>query len=179
MVYINLMPWRQRRRQRQWRVWHLLAIGAVALLMVKAVEGYWQQQLNRLQSGERQRWSEALEQAAALQTRYQFARRQLSERQEVQRRQDERWQELARWFSFLDVLSDGLPPDVWLRSLQKAQRHVVLEGFSRSIGGLEQLRGRLRQWPEASAVTQGALRREPAGEIGFSLSLQLGSLNHD
>lgn len=179
MVYINLMPWRQRRRQRQWRVWRLLAIGALALLMGRAVEGYWQQQLNRLQDGERQRWSEARDQAAEWQTRYQFARRQLNERQEARRRQDEQWQELTRWFSFLDVLSDGLPPDVWLQSLQKAQRHVVLEGFSHSIDGLEQLRGHLHRWPEASAVTQGALRRAPTGEIGFSLNLLLGSLSHD
>lgn len=173
MAIVNLMPWRQQRLQRRWRIWRLLVLALLMSLILGLLTGFWQHGLNQQQTKMRNAWPEAQKKLAALYERTLAAHQQLERQQQAQRRRLQQREALIRWTDTVRLLETELPPEVRLRSLKKKQQGLILQGLSRSISGIYHVQDRLRLGPGVEHVTLGALRRDASGEISFSLHLRL------
>ena len=173
MTSINFMPWRRQRLQRQWRCWRYGGVFLLINLICGVQYGYWQDQLNRQRQQGLALWPAMFRDIAEYQQRTRTLQQQIQQQQQIVLLREQRQQALSRWQAFVHLLEDNIPENTWLQSLQKEQQHVELQGFSHSIVELHNLRDVLRQHGDIQSVKTGTLRREPSGNIRFSMQLTL------
>lgn len=169
MVWVNLLPWRQRQLQKAWRVWRLAGGVLVLGLSLLMLEGYWQRSLNHQQSLTLGLLSTALNDAQALSGRVKAEQQQLSTLQRQQDRLELRQQQMALWRDFARTLGPLFPPDTWLNALHKTRKGLVLRGVASSIKELHELRDRLREVALFKQVSLGAVQRIRTGEMTFDM----------
>jgi len=169
MVWVNLLPWRQVKLQKRWRVWRLAGGVLVLVFSMLMLEGYWQRSLNHQQSRPQGLWSAALNDVQALSARTQAARQQLSALQRQQHHLMHRQQQMTQWRDFARGLGLHFPPDTWLSVLHKTRKELVLRGVAASIQELHQLRDRLREVTLFKQVNLGAVQRVRTGEMTFDM----------
>lgn len=165
---INLLPWRQARRQELLRFWGLM-FGALALL---AAVLYARQHAVRTQALAQAavyaRGDTALRQALAGQEARLKAR--LADRARLDERRM-RLRQTAGWEQALTTLADRLPPRAWLTAVGWQEGTLTLGGLTERFTTLAELDAVLRALPDWQDVASGATRRDERGRWQFSYRL--------
>jgi len=161
---VNLLPWREQRRRRFWRLWCLLLIGSVSVLWLLAFS------VHRLLDADRT-VLRVMQDANALVLR-QFAEQQkrLDLRQKqadaLQIRRQQRAQ-TGHWQHILTEVAGRLPERIWLTQLDFHQDILRLTGYSLDVSDLRQLDAALREIPGLRHGKAGKTHRDTQGRWQF------------
>ncbi|MFS2221825.1 PilN domain-containing protein [Pantoea sp. B65] len=177
MVWVNLLPWRERQLAARQRGW-LLALLAIWLPAAGVLTALYQQLAadnlrGQLRVDQRQAAILQIDGLAQALAQVQQQRHSLLARQQQQQRQQRRNQQ---WQQFAQVLPQLMPPTLWLTSLQQAISGFHISGFSLEVADVTQFRQQLSRQPLFQQVSHGSIERQAGGMMGFSL---LASLRED
>lgn len=180
MVWVNLLPWRERRLAARLRnsVMILLMImlaGSVLLtvlyLQLAAENHRWRQQIEQRQA--------ALAEADSLAQQLAEAQQQYQLLQTRQQRQQRQLQLNQRWRQFVEALPQLMPERLWLTRFTQALSGVQIAGISQQLNDVDALRQQLLTQPLLQQVSTGNIERLPDGGLQFSLhaALQEGQVD--
>ncbi|MEX9253948.1 PilN domain-containing protein [Pseudenterobacter timonensis] len=169
MRNVNLLPWRQRQRQRTIRFWSLLFPGAFLLALVIALslhmEEQWRQQsLQARLSSDRIMQSELERRHAQwreLNARYQEGQQALAGREKT-----------AAWQRTLLALAQAIPPQAWLTELRFHHPRLIVNGYATTLSALTAFSQALGRLPGFTPGPAGELRQDDEGRWRFSFTLQ-------
>lgn len=174
MVWVNLLPWRERRLAARLRnsVMILLMImlaGSVLLTVLYlqlAVENHrWRQQIEQRQA--------ALAEADSLAQQLAEAQQQYQLLETRQQRQQRQLQLNQRWRQFVEALPQLMPERLWLTRFTQALSGVQIAGISQQLNDVDALRQQLLTQPLLQQVSTGNIERLPDGGLQFSLHAAL------
>ncbi|PIJ51201.1 hypothetical protein BL250_05925 [Erwinia sp. OLTSP20] len=170
MVWVNLLPWRERwlaAQRKHWLRMLLLPALLVSLSVVCAIA--WQQD-NVLQTRENQCWQlaqaqlkRAIERKTALQQAIHAAQEKL---QYLERRN----QRLKRWQKLVSVLDKAVPPGLWLAEIRGDNRKIAFTGHSSKVSDSGLFRTVLKQSGLFDQLLMTRLERADSGLFDFTLT---------
>ncbi len=174
---VNLLAWREQRLTSRLRLW-LIALGGASCVVLFIV--VWrsaaivqQAQHQRLLANNERDILHKVEQLVA------SAREQekllVSQREGVRQIQG-RQAQTQRWSNALLALTQMLPPQVWLSTLEIHKDAMRVDGLSRDEAGVYAL----HTHPSSAGLRlshQGAITRERSGEWRFSLTFSIGGVH--
>lgn len=177
MPLVNLLPWRQiKRQQRVKREGVLLAL--VLLLIPLLVTIGWQAPAAEIRRQQLQ--NEYLKNTdGAFQHLYQqrlALQQQTEKRLRVQRIHDEQQQAILVWQARLIQLASGLPTGTWLSSLTLQKGIAVVKGNATALEQMQALEKQLTQLDGVSGVQAGAVQRQEQSGFGFAFTLTLSEV---
>lgn len=168
--FINLLPWRRRRRLLRLRTWSLTIVGCLLLpplLLANRIEAIvWQQAQQRVKAHS----------ISQLQLVYQHRYETLRDLQQRQQREQQRRtqrQTISEWAPRFIQLAEGLPASVWLSSLSFRNGQVLLNGSAADHLDIQRLEASLRLISGIDAVQIGAMNRQASGQLRFVATFRL------
>ncbi|CAO98256.1 PilN domain-containing protein [Erwinia tasmaniensis] len=173
MVWVNLLPWRRAELKKRWSFWRLIVGGLLLILIAGLCCGQCQRWLNQQHVTTLALWNTALKSAVALWGQMQSASQQSTRLQRQLEQQQRRQRQWDLWLSFARTLGHDFPADVWLYTLRKTPLGLEVQGATRRIGALHQLRDGLRASPLFDAVRLQQVERVKRGEMTFTLQARL------
>lgn len=169
MVWINLLPWRERWLQRQRRRW-LVSLGLLPLLLVSALLGArladWHSQLRLQQLSAWQQASALLLQVSGQKMRWQ---KLLSDRHSALSAQQRHYLRGLRWRQLVAALPEHLPDSLWLTKLHSDGEQLSIQGLCYQVSEAHQLSNWLAEQAKFSAVAFSRIARTASGELAFTL----------
>jgi Tfp pilus assembly protein PilN len=170
MMQVNVLPWRQRRRQARWRqVTHAVA-GALLLAVIMLATGSWllHKRVDALSAQQAEAFSHL-----------QVLRQQLAQRQalvarhallmqlahEAQQRQAARHRHLR----LLEEVEAAIPDGVWLTQWQEQPGYLRWQGLGVRYDRVMAFTRALHKGRERVAVTLESIRQQPDGLLHFVL----------
>lgn len=172
---LNLLPWRQRRRLRKRYQWSFVAVGCLALMVLANIAlphlMAWRHDRLRLQH------EYLLQMNAALQRKY-LAAQELKELRLIQEKKTAQREAFKTWEARLITLARRLPANVWLVSLSFKNEQMLIKGYARQSGDIQQLEKRLRQLEGISAVKTGAIQQDEKGLMRFIFTVTFSEATH-
>ncbi|MGB9098521.1 PilN domain-containing protein [Erwinia sp.] len=173
MVWVNLLPWRARKRKRARERWALVFSLLVLTVLAAAMPTVGKQALNhqydslvRLNKAASHRLEGQMKQMSTLVQEKEGLQRQLAERQQRQHRLD-------RWRTFVLQLPEVMPDTLWLSAISKNAASLVLSGSCQGISDLEAFRLQVQKLALVAQVKTGQLHRGPQGRLAFTLLIKL------
>ncbi|WP_176504311.1 PilN domain-containing protein [Enterobacter sp. CC120223-11] len=171
---INLLDWRERRRRECLRFWGLLFAGAwlIALALMAALRAEASSSLRG--QNLRQENDRAVHQA--------LVQREQPLRAEQQRRMrrlasEQKREATRRWQSMLLALSEQIPQQAWLKTLQWQGEALSFSGLANRFTALAQLATAVSQLEGVRAAESGPVRRDREGRWQFSYELLMEANN--
>ncbi|RWE51786.1 PilN domain-containing protein, partial [Mesorhizobium sp.] len=144
MVAVNLLPWRQRRRQQQRRQSLMVMSLMLAALLLAVMQQTWRIHQARQQVAEAGRVKQqALATLAEELARQKQLLAQLAVVQKQQAKQRQQVAQLAAWHQFWLDLPALLPDTAWLTRLEKRDNRLTLEGLAQDMASVRQFRQQL------------------------------------
>lgn len=171
---VNLLAWREQRQASRLRLWLIALVGAsgVVLFIVacRSAATVQQAQYQRLLFINQRDLLHRVEQLAARAREQE--QRLASERESLSQIQ-QRQAQTQRWSEALLALTQMLPPQAWLSTVEMHKDSMRIEGLSRDEAGVYAL----ETYPLLAGLRlthQGAIKRERSGEWRFSLTFSVG-----
>lgn len=180
MIWVNLLPWREKQLKRVWRqemlsfALALLLLGfMVSVLLQKFQYGYqhWQRTVGL--------WQNTLQQAESLVRQRGKAISEFELLQQQQRQLQAFSLQTRRWLFFIQNFAAEMPDTLWLIRMEKAQHRVTLTGFSPGLEEIDQFRHKLSQYPLFLSVSPGIIERQSDGHLLFTLHATVNSVVAD
>ncbi len=169
-VLLNLLPWRQLRRQKRRRYWRGGVTACLILAILPGIARFtslaWQRERENLAGAYLAQLSEALAHKNQV-ARARASLQKLAEERQLQRLAVHAWE--AR----LTRLAERLPASVWLSALSVSNERLVLKGNAGKPEDIETLEQNLRQLEEATGVTAGGIKRDKNGLLLFTFTIGL------
>lgn len=170
---VNLLPWRQRQRRRQWTIAGCFTACTLVLLLLLLVGQRWHldRRYLRLKTEQQQRQTALAEGDISLR-RQRESLQQLQETRARRQRLEQQSVRLMRWHQFWQALPALLPDSVWLKRVEKSATRLSLEGEALTMREIDDFRQRLGEQALFSRVTQGNVQRQPGHAYHFHLYAQ-------
>ncbi len=176
---VNLLAWREQRLASRLRLW-LIALGGASCIVLfivvwRSVANVQQAQHQRLLLNNERDILHKVEQLVA------SAREQeqlLASQRQGARQIQERQAKTQRWSNALLALTQMLPPQAWLSTVEMHNDALRVDGLSRDEAGVFAL----QTHPSSAGLRlsdEGAIRRERSGEWRFSLVFSMGDVHVD
>jgi pilus assembly protein HofN len=176
MTYlINLLPWRQRRRHEQIRLWSLFAAGC---LLVTVMFGFARFSAFAWHKDRLQAEREPVSQLSTLLTRRYQAEQALAKRQKQEETVRLKRLAIRAWDMRLTQLAELLPASAWLTSLSLKNERLVLKGKIEQVEDVQTVEQNLRQLAAAGSVEVGRMERDKDGLLIFTFTLLVGETNN-
>lgn len=170
MMQVNLLPWRQQRRQARWQ--QLMHITGAALLLLAVVMLAGWGLLHQRAAAWAARQAVAASQLQALQQqatqRQALVDRHASLIQQAHAAR-QRQQARRRHLRLLEEIEHAIPAGVWLTHWQEQAGAVHWQGLAYRYDRVLAFAAALRQGREAVAVTLENIRQQPDGLFHFGL----------
>lgn len=165
---VNFLPWRQRRRTACVRFWGVMFSASAIMALAIVLAGYATRSLDEQASAA---LSQAENQLATALTaaRPQLQQRQLQRQQAIAR--EKQRQATRRWQPALESLARRLPAEAWLTSIDYQQNTLQLSGKTLTFAALGALETALRDWPLWQITHTGAAQQDTQGYWQFSYRL--------
>lgn len=172
MVWVNLLPWRERwLRQQRFRWLRSLILPPLCLLLCIAA-GYGQGKLNALRARQNALWQQAGAQLQQAITQRTALQKRLDAQQPLLAQLRWRHQQGLRWQQLLPLLAQQLPDALWLAQLQGDDRRITLRGFCSQVEEVHQLRAVLQRAGLFRQANIGRLQRQQNGRLAFTVTAQ-------
>ncbi len=180
MVWVNLLPWRERLLAAR------LRHGAMILLIIMLAGSVLLAVLYFQLAVENHRWRQQIEQGQAALAEADNLAQQLAEAQQqyqlLQTRQQRQQRQLQRnqhWQQFVEALPHLMPERLWLTRFSQAISGVQISGISQQLDDVDTLRQQLLGQPLLQQVSTGNVERLPEGGLQFSLRAALQEVPGD
>jgi len=174
MVWVNLLPWRERLLAAR------LRHGAMALLIILLAGSVLLTVFYLQLAAENHRWRQQIEQRQAALAEADNLAQQLAEAQQQyqllqtrQQRQQRQQQLNQHWQQFVEALPQLMPERLWLTRFTQALSGVQIFGISQQLDDVDALRQQLLSQPLLQQVSTGNIERLPEGGLQFSLRAAL------
>lgn len=176
MLRVNLLPWRERQRQRGYRLWtRVFMIGMAAIAAALLLAGFFHRQLNqqrelslKRQSDYRTALQSQFERVNALELAYRRA-------EQINVQMEQRFDRSLQYVQLLRHLSQVMPQQVWATRLSQNAANVVLEGRSANYEAVLALDSALPHDALFPRIQLREVKQLPAEELSFSLNATLQS----
>ncbi|RWR02453.1 hypothetical protein ED28_08710 [[Pantoea] beijingensis] len=170
MIWVNFLPWRQRRRQRALYQWLMRALTPLLFGISLSIAIGWQLSEENYRWRERiARQEEAITQAGVLSA---YLAQSLQEQRQLQVVQQKRLQQRQRnrgWHQFSQQLAQLMPETLWLTTIKKREEGVRIVGFCQQLADVREFRQQLGTLSLFQQVeNQGVIRQAP-GQLQFIL----------
>lgn len=169
MVWVNLLPWRQKIIQQRWHIWRLVWTGIVLMAAVGISNGFWLRAINQRSAAAQRLWAVALRDMGDVRSQRVAMRDRVNDLQEQLAASQRHRQRLAQWIAFSHLLGETFPADAWLEKLEKSRLKLEMLGLGGNIDALHLLAERLDQSTLFSRVGLRDMQRADAGTIKFTL----------
>ncbi|SFN43454.1 hypothetical protein SAMN05216516_107115 [Izhakiella capsodis] len=169
MVWVNLLPWRERRLASLRRIWLKGLLTPFALLCAVALVITIQRQFNSLKAIENQTWRQSQMQLKHVFTQKTALQRQVSAGQVKLDKLERRHQRLMRWQKLMTLLGEKLPVGLWLTEIRGDVKTVTFTGRCAQVEDSALLRKALLNARLFDRLLVTHFRRASSGTLDFTL----------
>jgi len=169
MVRLNLLPWRETRRQRQKRVFLSASVAAILLTLVGAVASYFL--LDGMLMAQQAR-------NTFLETEIATLDRKIREIKDIEKKKADllaRMQVIQELQQFrpeivhlFDAVVTAVPNGVFLTAIKQSGNNVVIEGRAQSYGRISDLMRNIKASAWITEPTLKIIKDQPKGGAGLS-----------
>ncbi|OON39325.1 hypothetical protein BTJ39_13660 [Izhakiella australiensis] len=170
MVWVNLLPWRERWLASQRRRWLKGLLLPLMLPGVIALAGMLQHQFNALKAIENQAWRQSQTQLKHALARRAALQRLIRSEQATLERLERRHRRLMGWQQLMNTLDARLPPGLWLTAISGDAQAVIFTGRCTQVEESTLFRSALQSAGLFDRLTITHLKRAAGGSLDFTLT---------
>lgn len=171
MLQVNLLPWREKRRQQRQRYWLLrCALGILLSLLLLGSLGVYLHHVQENYGAQRDRWQRHAQSLGAEIARRQEAlarHRQIAQRIEQQRQLTLRSE---RYLQLLQQLAWRVPARAWLTAMEVYENSVQLTGNSEEYAAIVALTQSLSGYVDLVNVSLAEVHQQPDRTLRFMVN---------
>lgn len=171
MLQVNLLPWRERRRQKRQRYWLLCGVLALlfSLLLLSSL-GFYLHRVQLKYGAERDQWQRHAHALAVETERRKLA---MEKRQQLEQyiEQQRQWAlRSGRYLQLLQQLAWRVPAKAWLTGLEEHEKGLLFTGQSEEYAAIVTLTHSLGRYVDLMNVSLAEVHQQPDRTLRFMVN---------